>query len=161
MEVVSITPSDLSLRLATPEDAAVIASHRVRMFLEAKGWPEERGAELLAALPPFLTRAIGAGTYRGWLLATPDGAVIAGAGVQVRELIPRLEVLAGPEALVVNVFVEPPFRRRGLTRQLMAAILDWCRAEGIGRIVLHPTDAARPLYESLGFAASGELILYS
>ena len=152
---------ELTLRLATPEDAAVIASHRVRMFLEAKGWPEERGAELLAVLPPFLARAIGAGTYRGWLLTTADGAVVAGAGVQVRDLIPRLEVLAGPEALVVNVFVEPPYRRRGLARQLMVAILDWCRVEGIVRIVLHPTDAARPLYVSLGFATSGELILYS
>ena len=152
--------SELTLRLATPEDAAAIASHRVRMFLEAKGWPEERGAELLAVLPSFLARAIGAGAYRGWLLTTADGAVVAGAGVQVRELTPRLEVLAGPEALVVNVFVEPSYRRRGLARQLMVAILDWCGAEGIGRIVLHPTDAARPLYESLGFTASGELILY-
>ncbi len=132
--------AELTLRLATPEDAAVIASHRVRMFLEAKGWPEERGAELLA---------------------TADGTVVAGAGVQVRDLIPRLEVLAGPEALVVNVFVEPTFRRGGLARQLMVAILDWCRAEGIGRIVLHPTDAARSLYESLGFSTSGELNLYS
>jgi GNAT superfamily N-acetyltransferase len=115
---------------------------------------------LLAVLPPFLARVIGAGTYRGWLLTTADGMVVAGAGVQVRELIPRLEVLGGPEALVVNVFVEPAFRRRGLARQLMVAILDWCHAEGIGRIVLHPTDAARPLYESLGFSTSGELIRY-
>ena len=152
--------SEYTLRLATPEDAALIASHRVRMFLEAKGWPEERGADLLAALPPFLERALGDGTYRGWFLTTAAGVVVAGAGVQVRELIPRLEVLAGPEALVVNVYVEPNHRRRGLARQLMAAILDCCRAEGIGRIVLHPTDAARPLYESIGFAASGELILY-
>jgi GNAT superfamily N-acetyltransferase len=151
---------DLGLRPATVDDAATIASHRARMFLEARGWPEERGADLLAALPEFLARAIGAGTYRGWLLTTPDGAVVAGAGVQVRGLIPRLEVLGGPEALVVNVYVEPAYRRRGLARRLMVAILDWCREEGIGRVVLHPTDAARPLYESLGFAASGEMILY-
>jgi GNAT superfamily N-acetyltransferase len=150
----------LTLRLATVEDAGTIASHRVRMFLEAKGWPEERGAELLAVLPSFLARAIGSGTYRGWLLTTTEGEVVAGAGVQVRELIPRLEVLGGPEALVVNVFVELPYRRRGLARQLMVAILDWCREEGIGRIVLHPTDAARPLYAALGFAASGEMIVY-
>jgi GNAT superfamily N-acetyltransferase len=148
------------MRLATQEDAAIIASHRVRMFLEAKGWSEERGAELLAALPPFLERALGDGTYRGWFLTTAAGAVVAGAGVQVRELIPLLEVLAGPEALVVNVYVEPNHRRRGLARHLMVAILDWCRSEGIGRIVLHPTAAARPLYESLGCAASGELIVY-
>lgn len=155
-----MTSSEFVLRLATPEDAAIIASHRVRMFLEAKDWPAERGADLLAALPPFLERALATGSYRGWLLTTPEGEVVAGAGVQVRELIPRLEVLDGPEALVVNVFVEVPYRRRGLARQLMVAILDWSRAAGIGRIVLHPTVAARPLYESLGFAASGEMIVY-
>ena len=103
---------------------------------------------------------IAVGSYRGWLLTTPDGEVVAGAGVQVRASIPRLEVLAGPEALVVDVFVEPYHRRRGLTRRLMVAILAWCRSAGIGRIVRHPTDTARLLYALLGFAASGEVIAY-
>jgi len=114
--------SGLPLRLATPEDAAIIASHRVRMFLEAKGWAEEQGADLLAALPPFLQRALTAVSYRGWLLTTPDGELVAGAGVQVRALIPRLEVLDGPEALVVNVFVEPSHSRRAMARRLIVAI---------------------------------------
>ena len=148
-----------TMRLATPDDAALIARQRTRMFLEAKGWPEERGAALLAVLPAHLERALANGTYRGWFLLTEAGEVAAGAGVQLRDLLPRLEVLAGQEALVVNVYVEPDHRRRGLARRLMLAILDWCREQGVGRIVLHPTDAARPLYAALGFAASGEMIV--
>ena len=149
---------DLTLRLATPADAATIARHRTRMFLEMRGWPDEAGADLLAALRDVLPPMLADGTYRGWFVVDGAGAIVAGAGVQVRPLLPRLETRRGLEALVVNVYVEPPYRRRGLARRLMAAILDWCAGEGIERVALHPSDAGKPLYERLGFAPSGELI---
>lgn len=152
--------SGLTLRQATPDDAALIADHRVRMFLEMRGWPPERGADLLAALRPILARMVADGGYRGWFLVAPDGAVVAGAGLQLRDLLPRLESLTAREALVVNVYVAPTHRRRGLARHLMGAILAWCRDAGIARVALHPSDAARPLYLTLGFAPSGELIRY-
>lgn len=78
--------------------------------------------------------------------------------MQIRPLIPRLETQRGLEALIVNVYVEPPYRRRGLARRLMTTILAWCAGERLDRIVLHPSDAARPLYAALGFVPTGELI---
>lgn len=148
----------MELRLATPADAATIARHRTRMFLEMRGWPDEVGADLLAALPSFLAAALDEGTYRGWFVVGADGGIVAGAGVQIRPLLPRLETQRGLEALIVNVYVEPPFRRRGLARQLMSAILAWCAEQHLDRIVLHPADAAKPLYAHLGFVPTGELI---
>jgi GNAT superfamily N-acetyltransferase len=64
------------------------------------------------------------------------------------------------EALVVNVYVEPGYRRQGLARRLMADILAWGREQGIERVSLHASSMGRPLYESLGFAPSNEFVIY-
>ncbi|HWB39853.1 MAG TPA: GNAT family N-acetyltransferase, partial [Gemmatimonadales bacterium] len=58
---------------------------------------------------------------------------------------------------VLNVYVERPWRRRGVARRLMEAILSWAPGAGIVRLVLHPSSEARALYDSLGFVPTGEL----
>jgi GNAT superfamily N-acetyltransferase len=110
-----------------------------------------------AAIPP-LEHFLADGTYRGWFALTPDGKVTGGVGVQLRPLLPRPDVMNGTEAIVLNMYVEPPYRRRGVARALLRTVLDWCHAQGIRRIVLHPSPSGQPLYESLSFAPSGELI---
>ena len=90
-------------------------------------------------------------------------SAIAGAGVQRRPLIPRPDpagrmLLAGLEGLIVNVYVDPLYRRQGLARQLLAAIIDWAPGAGIVRLVLHASPQGRPLYESLGFQAGNEML---
>src|SRR5262249_49774080 len=95
--------------------------------------------------------------YTGWFFVTPHDEVIAGAGVQIRSLLPRPETLVDREALVVNVYVMPEYRRQGLARRLMEAILDWCGEQGIVRAALHPSTIGRNPSERLCFGASNEL----
>ncbi len=71
--------------------------------------------------------------------------------------------LRSPENVVVyvlNVFVDPGHRSRGIARALMVAITDWARAAGHHVVELHASDQGRPLYESLGFAATNEMRLF-
>jgi len=158
-----MTPNDvdqLTIRVATVDDAEIVAAHRANMFMDT-GRLTNEGAlamrEILRAqLPPMLA----SGEYIGWFLVTSEDTVVAGAGAQVRHLLPRPETLIGREALVVNVYVDPEYRRLGLARRLMLAILDWAPEQGIERIALHPSVMGRHLYETLGFTPSNELILY-
>jgi len=158
-----MTPSDsdqLKIRYATVADAAIVAEHRARMFMDT-GRLSDEGAgvmreKLHAQLPPMLS----SGEYTGWFIVTQDDRVVAGAGVQVRHLLPRPETLIDREALVVNVYVVPEYRQQGLARRLMQTILDWCVEQGIERVALHPSVMGRHLYETLGFNQSNELIHY-
>lgn len=65
-----------------------------------------------------------------------------------------------PEAVGIwGTWVAPPARGRGLGRLLMAAAIDWARDRGASRVDLSVTDqaeAARLLYERLGFTPTGE-----
>jgi len=59
---------------------------------------------------------------------------------------------------VRGVWVEEHRRRLGGARTIMAAAEDWLRAAGCHRskvAVLHGNDAARALYESLGYHYAG------
>jgi len=150
----------LTIRLATPDDAATIARHRAQMFQDTGRLDAERAAAMQERLIPMLGPMLASGEYVGWLLVAEDSAVVGGAGVQMRTLLPRPETFVAREALVVNVYIEPPYRRRQLARRLMGAILDWSRAQSIERVALHPSSMGRPLYESLGFTPSHELVLY-
>ncbi|MFF5075614.1 GNAT family N-acetyltransferase [Actinoplanes sp. NPDC000266] len=79
----------------------------------------------------------------GWTgyLAEIDGRPVAtGLGV------------CGPDVIgVFNVAVDPSARGRGLGRAMTARILADGFATGAAEAYLHPSTAARPLYESMGF----------
>lgn len=155
------------VRRATPGDAAIIAHHRVSMFRAMGTIPEQAVEPLRAATEAWLPERIASGEYVGWLLspAGEPSRIVAGAGAQRRGVLPfarrrpdgGADVCEGRQAIVVNVYTEPGWRRRGLARQLMVAILAWARETGIESLVLHAAPDGRPLYESLGFQPTNEM----
>lgn len=115
----------------------------------------------------YLPNAIAQGEYFGWV-ASPArelDRVVAGAGVQVRRVLPfpqirrdgREGVAYGRQAIVLNVYTERAFRRQGLARALMHEVLAWARATDLESLVLHAAPDGRVLYEALGFAATNEM----
>jgi len=145
-------------------DIPTLAQHRAAMYRDMGELAPAEREPLIAATIASLHEVMPRGDYLAWVAEAdePPGAIIAGAGVLLRPILPRpggadggLE--RGPEALVMNVFVEPEWRRRGVADALMRTLLDALGARGIRRIVLHASDAGRPLYERLGFTPTNEM----
>jgi GNAT superfamily N-acetyltransferase len=136
------------------------------MFQDMGQLPPSAFDSLRAAAETALAGALARGQCVGWLL-TPDGEpgmVVAGAGVQLRDVLPHpvdiggeAGVAAGRHGIVLNVFTEPAWRRRGLAKLLMRHVLEWARAQRLDRLVLHASAEARALYERLGFVATNEM----
>lgn len=61
--------------------------------------------------------------------------------------------------MILNMYVEKSYRRRGIARALMEKMIDWCRSEGFTQVCLHASNEGRPLYETLGFKPTTELRL--
>ena len=107
------------------------------------------------------------GEYIGWLaIPTQNPDVIAGgAGVQLREVLPHPlsranqwnGIAEGRHAIILNVFTEPQWRHQGVAMLLLQRIIHWARAERLDRLVLHASEAGRPLYERLGFVGTNEM----
>ena len=160
-----MTTAHFAVRLATAADAPILARHRVEMFRDMDRCTGEVGEVLRATAEPMIREWLAAGTYIGFLAVPAGGTEIAGgAGIQVRPLLPRpsddgASLVPGPEAYVLNVFVERAWRRRGVARLLMGRVLAWVEEHGIVRCTLHPSAEGRPLYESLGFKPTSEMRL--
>lgn len=156
--------SGWAVRLATPDDAAIVARHRAAMFREMHYLADAADAAMRAATERYLRTAIASGEYVGWLAfeaGNPEN-VIAGAGLQRRPLLPRpnddgTAVLEGLEGLVLNVWVDVGWRRRGIAESMMRDILAWAPGQGIIRVVLQASRAGRPLYERMGFVSTNEM----
>lgn len=158
-------PGEFAVRAATSADAPVIARHRAEMFRDMGELPMEAYQDLVDRTVAYLPQAITSGEYIAWLVSPPDSSeTIAGAGVQIRRILPRpitesgqIRIALGREAIVLNVFTERPWRRKGIARLLMQHVLDWASAAEIDRLVLHASSEGRGLYERLGFVPTGEM----
>ena len=136
------------------------------MFRDMGPLPSHQEEALVQITAAYLRDALPRGEYLAWVAedkAMPP-IIIGGAGVQLRSILPRPrpgedDLELGPEAIVLNVYVEPTWRRRGVGEALMRAILDALAARGIRRIVLHASGDGRRLYERLGFVATNEMRL--
>jgi ribosomal protein S18 acetylase RimI-like enzyme len=76
---------------------------------------------------------------------------------RIREAAGRIEL--GPEAIILNVYVDPAWRRRGVGEALMRSVLSALAEPNISRIVLHASDDGRRLYQRLGFVPTNEMRL--
>ncbi len=134
------------------------------MFRDMGELPDDLHGTLIGAARAYFAQAIADGRYVGWVaeLDDPPREIVAGAGLQLRELLPRPDLarerlVRGPQGLVLNVFTERAWRRRGIADALMRELLVWCRGNGIESVVLHASGEGRPLYEKLGFTPTNEM----
>jgi GNAT superfamily N-acetyltransferase len=153
------------VRQAESTDIGILARHRAAMFRDMGTLPAHQEAPLARATASYLHDAMPRGEYLAWVAEEAVGiGVIGGAGVQLRPILPRPrpgadELEFGPEAIVLNVYVEPPWRRRGVAEALMRTVLDALAGYGIRRVVLHASDEGRRLYQRLGFVPTNEMRL--
>jgi GNAT superfamily N-acetyltransferase len=149
-----------TIRRATLADVDILIAHRRGMFYEM-GYRDAAALDAMCAkFRPWLVAKMEADQYLAWL-ASPaaDAAVAAGAGLWIMDWPPHMVGTQARRGNIVNVFTAPDHRRRGLARRLMDTILDWCRANSLDVVVLHASKDGRPLYESMGFAATNEMRL--
>lgn len=152
-----------SIREATIGDVPSLARHRPAMFRDMGKLAPHHERPLEEATAVWLREAMPRGEYLAWVAENEGEAIVAGAGVHLRRILPRADepeaLEFGPEALIVNVYVDREWRRRGVARAVMIAILDALDTRGIRRVLLHASVEGRRLYEGLGFTATNEMRL--
>jgi ribosomal protein S18 acetylase RimI-like enzyme len=151
--------AEVSIRPALPAEWALVVAQRRAMFAEIRGVPEEQLDALATAFGPWLAERMARGDYQGWFGVNPAGEVVAGAGVWLMDWPPHAAHLEPVRANILNVYVLPAYRQRGLARALTEMALDWCCHKRVRQVILHASDAGRPIYAALGFAATNEMSL--
>jgi GNAT superfamily N-acetyltransferase len=151
-------PRGALVREAGAEDLETILVHRRRMF-EDMGYGAAAGLEaMVAAARAPLRRWLEEGVYRGWLVER-EGAVVAGGGILITAGLPHAADPTTRRATILNVYTDPAHRRQGLARVLMAAMIRWCREQGLPAVTLDASADGRALYEAMGFGPTSQMRL--
>jgi GNAT superfamily N-acetyltransferase len=152
------------IRQATMADAKALAHHRCEMFKDMGQLREEAYQALADASIEYFERAIPAGEYVAWVVApqTQPDLIVAGGGMQLRRILPRPDRAGGlerpgPQGLILNVYTEKGWRRKGLAELITLTIIEWSRNNDIASLVLHASEMGRSLYEKLGFVTGNEM----
>lgn len=147
-------------RRATEADAELIGEQRRRMFEDSGQGNDARLKEVADKFVPWVRERLIDGRYVGWL-TEDDGRVVAGAGVLFMDFPPHWMDPEPVRAYLLNVYVDPEFRGRGLARALLEMAVSDARRRGIKVVSLHASTFGRPLYDRNGFKSTNEMILWS
>ena len=146
------------VREATADDIPEILEQRKRMYQDMGHVDPEALSLMLSTSREFLAQAIPAGSFREWL-ASAEGRVVAGGAVLLSPWPSHTYDGECRRATILNVYTYPEFRRRGIARQLMQLMIEWCRNQRLAMVYLRASEDGRVLYESLGFEPTTEMRL--
>jgi GNAT superfamily N-acetyltransferase len=149
---VKSTDSDLTVRLAGPEDLlAVLGVHARRDSADS---PPLKASKIEADTWTHMLAVPGLTVY----LAELDGDTVGTASAM---LFPNITYDCHPTAIIEAVVVAHPYRRRGIATSLLQRLLQDMRSAGCNKVQLlshkrHSGDGAYRLYTSLGFEPEAE-----
>jgi len=147
----------LETRTATAADAQLISHHRRRMFIDAGRVDDQVLGEMSHHFEPWVAKMIGEKKYLGWLTCDGD-RVVAGLGLLLLDWPPHmLDPQSCHRAYLLNMYVEPEYRRRKLGSYLIEMALVEARRRAIRVVALHATEEGRRLYENIGFQPTNEM----
>ena len=147
------------IRTAAIGDLPHLLHHRRAMY-ESMGHTDEAMLdEVLRVSELYFRIALPNGRYRGYLAETEEGRVVGGGGIVINDWPAHPRETMPLRVWILNMYVEPEFRRLGIAKRLMEAMVGWCRAEGFRNVSLHASNEGRPLYEAMGFVPTNEMRL--
>jgi GNAT superfamily N-acetyltransferase len=148
----------LTIREGTLADIPTIAHHRRRMCEDMNYTDADALSTMVTVTGDYLRKAISEGSFRSWL-ACDNGKVVAGGAVVIVPWPAHAYDLECRRATILNMYTDPEYRRRGIAREIMKTMIEWCKQEGFARVTLHASEHGRHLYESLGFVSNNEMRL--
>ncbi|MFW9863311.1 MAG: GNAT family N-acetyltransferase [Candidatus Thorarchaeota archaeon] len=145
----------MKIREATEADAKLVLRHRIGMF-KAMGENEEFIQETTELAKEYL-QGDWTVSYR-YFFVEEDDEVIGGCGLSTFGLPPMAHQKSGVYTYLSNMFVEPNHQGKGIGRALLRHVIQVCKEEGIGLIILHASTHGFQLFRSEGFTNPGHLL---
>ncbi|MFI6001354.1 GNAT family N-acetyltransferase [Streptomyces sp. NPDC051366] len=150
------------VRPATDGDVAELGRLRALLFEDLGGEffnPSSAEGDWRVALAVVLKEQLTAESVRILVVDGDHGLAACGIGT-VEQRLPGPHLRNGRIGHVIGVVTDPAHRRRGHSRAIMRALLDWFREREAARVDLYASTEGEPLYRALGFDDHPDPALY-
>ena len=152
-------PDKDKIRSVSPTDLEAICEHRERMFADS-GRAREQLKPMTDAFREWLRPRLADKSYFGWIIER-EGQIIAGIGMMVIDWPPHpSHPTQSQRGYVLNMYVDPDHRRRGIASRLIGMARAEAEALGLDYMTLHATRQGRPLYDLLDWIETSEMALH-
>jgi GNAT superfamily N-acetyltransferase len=142
--------TQMMIREATKDDAEWVLHHRLGMF-RAMGESKEFIEETSVLTEEYL-EGDWTSDYRYFLVEDND-EIIGGCGLSTFRLPPMAHQKTGVYTYLSNMFIEPKYQGKGIGRALLQHVIEICKSENIGLIILHASVQGSYLFKSEGFTS--------
>jgi len=157
MSMSTVEAADVTIRLASRADAALLAKLRFDLRASMHETHEDKDA-FIERCTRWMSERLGQdGRWRCWL-AEYEGVLLGSVWVQLIEKIPN--PIAEPESYVylTNFYVRPEHRSKGVGAKLLSTALSWSRENKAELVLLWPTERSKPLYARHGFVTADDFM---
>jgi GNAT superfamily N-acetyltransferase len=100
-----------------------------------------------------MKRELTDGSCKAWVIEDGNKIVASGA-VSIVSFVPTPKDLFFKVAYLHSMYTEKAYRNRQCAQRIIKIALQYCKNNGLKRIILNASDAGRPKYEKLGFQTS-------
>lgn len=150
----------IKVRRAGRADAVELTRLRVLMFLDMGRDPADLDAQWQRRnVEHFRSRLADVEQFAAFVVDGDRGGLAASSVGWLNPHLIGTRNRSGRSAYVANICTDSAYRRRGLGRATLTALLDWLRSTGVGTVDMHATPDGERLYRSLGFAEPTEVAL--
>ena len=151
---------DINIQEATCDDIKQMAIHHRKMFeeiWEKKGQKVEaaKAQEIEKAYSEKLQKEIPGGSCKAWVIKNGNRLVASGA-ISIVSFVPVPNDTNHNIAYLHSMYTEKDFRGRKYAQQIIERAIQYCKENGINRVILNASDAGKPIYEKLGFVSLPE-----
>jgi len=151
---------DINIQEATCDDIKQMAIHHRKMFeeiWEKKGQKVEaaKAQEIEKAYSEKLQKEIPGGSCKAWVIKNGNRLVASGA-ISIVSFVPVPNDTNHNIAYLHSMYTEKDFRGRKYAQQINERAIQYCKENGINRVILNASDAGKPIYEKSGFVSSPE-----
>jgi GNAT superfamily N-acetyltransferase len=152
----------LNIRGTSASDITEILYQRKGMFRDMGFTDQFALDEMQRTSEQFIRAALTNGSYHQWfaeVAGTCESRVVGGVAVLTYSWVTSPTNFRPEKAYILNLYVYPEFRRKGVARKLMETAIKWCLSQHFASVDLHASEIGALLYQKLGFKATNEMRL--
>lgn len=146
------------VRRAGREDIGTMCHCRREMFADMGVEGEAVLDEVAERFERYVDSLLDDAGYLGWVVEADD-RVVGCIGALLQQMPPSPRNTSGRVGYLLNLYVEPEWRRLGMGSALVRQAVDFLAEQDVKIIALHSSADGRRIYEALGFEPTSEMRL--